>query len=744
MKTTVRSAAAAMMSNSKFYMDYSRWDDSLGRYETWDEAVARVMNMHRDKYAHLMTPKLSALINFAADAYREKLVLGSQRALQFGGDQIFKHEARLYNCSFSYANRPVFFQHAMYLLLSGCGVGFSVQRHHVDLLPPVQAPDKTDAKVFSVPDSIEGWSDAFGVLLSSYLTADGPFPEYQGKTVHFDVSGIRPQGAYISGGFKAPGPAGLVRSLEKCRELLDSVVDSLQGATTKLRPITVYDFVMHMADAVLSGGIRRAATICIFSKDDQEMLTAKTGSWGVENPQRARSNNSVLLVRDELTREEWRQIMQSVRQFGEPGFILTEDTEFGFNPCVEIGMRAYTEDGRSGFSFCNLTEINGGAVVTREKFMRACRASAILGTLQAGYTNFTYLDEASRLIADREALLGCSITGWMSNPQILFNEEILRAGAHLIREVNREVAELIQIRPSARTTAVKPSGNASVLLNCSSGIHGEHAPRYFRNMQMNKQDAVTELITAMNPKMVEESVWSPNKTDAVVSFPIIANPGSIFKRDLYGVKQLEYVKRVQQVWVEEGTNEEFCVDPRLRHNVSNTISVDDWDEVEQYIYDNRRYFAGISLLSASGDRDYAQAPFTEVFTVEQLVETYGVATAFASGLIVDGCHAFNNDLWAACATALGHGEELSEEDSKDLAKRDWVRRFKKFAKNYLDGDLTKTSYCLKDVHNLHRWESIERNMKYIDFSMDLVEQSYTDVNTMGAQACSGGACEISW
>lgn len=391
-----------------------------------------------------------------------------------------------------------------------------------------------------------------------------------------------------------------------------------------------------------------------------------------------------------------------------------------------------------------MTEASGAFCDTREKFLYACKASAILGTLQAGYTNFTYLDDATKEITDREALLGCSITGWMTNPDVLFNEDNMRDGAHLIRETNAIVAKMIGIRQAARTTAVKPSGNASVLLGCASGIHGDHAPRYIRNVQMNTQDAVTELLTLTNPKMIEDSVWSPNKTDVVVSFPIVAKEGSIFKRDLYGVKQLDYVKLAQQVWVEEGTNVELCVDPRLRHNVSNTISVDDWDEVEQYIFDNRQYFAGISLLSSSGDRDYPQAPFTEVFTAEQLVEMYGVATIFASGLIVDGCHAFKDNLWSACATAMGQGEELSEEDSKDLTKRDWVRRFRKFAHNYFDGDLSKASYCLKDAYNLHKWEGICRNLKYVDFSMDLSRQSYTDVNTMGAQACSGSACEIAF
>lgn len=355
MNTAVNSNALQMMADSKFYMGYSRWDTALGRYENWDESVARVMNMHRQKYADMMTPQLAEMIDFAEAAYRDKVVLGSQRALQFGGEQIFAHHARLYNCSFSYLDRAEFFQQCMYLLLAGCGVGFSVQHHHIAKLAPVAAPNKYTAKVFVVPDSIEGWADAFGVLISSYLTDGGTFPEFQGQSVYFDVSQIRPKGAHISGGFKAPGPDGLVRSLEKCRELLNRVTGDLApGENTKLRSIDAYDFVMHMADAVLSGGIRRAATICLFSKDDQDMLNAKTGNWRAINPQRGRSNNSALIVRDELTREEWAAIMKPVREFGEPGFIFADDTECGFNPCVEIGLRGYTEDGRSGFQMCNL------------------------------------------------------------------------------------------------------------------------------------------------------------------------------------------------------------------------------------------------------------------------------------------------------------------------------------------------------------------------------------------------------
>jgi len=768
-----------MLSESKFYMGYSRWVEGKKAFETWQESVGRVMAMHRQKYAGKLTPELEQYLAKAAVAYEGKLVLGAQRALQFGGDQLRKHESRMYNCSVSHCDRPAFFQEAMYLLLCGCGVGFSVQKRHVGKMPKLKRRSADLVKVFQVPDSIEGWADAFGVLLSSYFEDGGTFPEYQGYRVVFDLSLIREKGAEISGGFKAPGPEPLRKSLMKCEALLEQALQNiivtplgtaveqdapasmairtielpqLQMVQTtgtgvesiEMRPIVAYDFVMHMSDAVLAGGVRRSATICMFDKDDQEMLKAKTGDWYVQNPQRGRSNNSVVLKRDELTREEWAGIMKSVRDYGEPGFIFTENYDFCYNPCVEIGMLPVTEDGISGFQFCNLTEINGGKCSTPEAFFQACEAGAILGTLQAGYTNFKYLTDATRRITERESLIGVSITGWMNNPHVLFDEAILKKGAEIVKRVNREMAKLLGIRPAARTTCAKPSGNASVILGTASGIHGEHSPRYFRNVQMNLSDPVAQLLVRENPKMVEKSVWDSNGTDVVVSFPVVSKETSIYKRDLMGVKQLEFVKKAQQHWVENGTNVELCVDKNLRHNISNTISVDDWDAVEQYIFDNRAWFAGISLLAASGDKAYAQAPFTEVHTPEEILAMYGEASMFASGLIVEGLHAFSDNLWLASDTALGYGLDLSAEDSADLLKRDWVRRFKKFAGNFFQGDLQKTAFCLKDCFNLHKWVALQRDFKGIDFAAALTEQRSVDADTLASEGCAGGVCELSF
>ena len=727
----------AFLSETKFYDGYSRFKDEENNYETWDEAVDRVLEMHEKNYSNKLN-KLQSYIEEARLAYKEKRVLGAQRALQFGGDQLMKHQMRMYNCTSSYADRPEFFGEYFYILLCGAGAGFSVQNHHVAKLPKIHQRTK-QAKGYIVEDSIEGWASALDVLMSSYFVGGGKHPDYEGRRVFFDLSQIRPKGAKISGGFKAPGPEGLRRTLDKIEHMLQGLVMDTKEPID-MRPITVYDIAMHAADAVLSGGVRRSATICLFSPEDDEMMTAKTGNWFMDNPQRGRSNNSAVIVRDEATPEMFKKIMESVKSFGEPGFYFTTSKEHTTNPCVEIGMFPQYK-GKSGWQGCNLTEINGGMCSSEESFLQACRAAAILGTMQAGYTDFKFISDTSKKIFDREALLGVSITGWMNNPKILFDEKILKKGANIVKKVNKEVANIIGINPAARTTCVKPSGNASVLLQTASGIHAEHSPMYIRNIQMNKESEITQAIAKSNPFMVEESVWSAGGTDVVVSFPIVPKRGSLFKDNLHGVKHLELVKKAQKYWVVAGTNEDLCADKGIHHNVSNTIIVDDWDEVEKYVYKNRYSFSGISFLSPTGDKDYNQAPNTQVIDAEQMVAKYDQGAIFASGMVVDALKVYDN-LWTACSTAMGMGEDLSVESSENSAKKDWVRRFERFAQNYLDGDMKKTEYCLKDAYLLHKWEKIQSNLKPVEWETDLTEKVYTDVDTLAAAACAGGACEI--
>jgi len=732
-----------LLSEFKFYSgNYSKYSENKQRYETWEESVDRVMNMHKIKYKDKLQ-ELSPYLNFVQQAYNEKLLLGSQRALQFGfadeNQGILKHNSKMYNCLSSYADRPAFFQEAMYWLLSGCGIGFRIFQKDVDNYKNIKHQAK-GVKTFVIQDDIEGWSDAIGVLISSYLSEEYKvtFPEYQGFRVDFDYSLIRKKGSLISGGFKAPGPDGLRNSILKIQELIE-----LRLENKTLRTIDVYDIIMHMSDAVLSGGVRRSASICLFHKDDNLLLNAKTGEWFEKNPQRARSNNSVLLLRNEVSKEEFDKIFQSVKDWGEPGFIWTDNYDITFNPCVEIGKYPQIE-GISGWQGCNLTEGNGGMCDTKEKFYRMCEASAIMGTLQAGYTDFPYVDKTSpaKIIFERESLLGCSITGFTNNPEILFNPEILEKGAQILKDTNKKIAEILEINQAARIGCTKPSGNASVLLKTASGIHGEHSEKHFRNVQVNKDEDIPKFIKESNPDMFEESAWSSNQTDWVASFPIEVKSDSLFKDDLLGVKLLEKIKLVQKHWVEASTNKELCICPETRHNVSNTINVDDWEKVKDYIYENRHYFAGISLLSNSGDKDYNQAPFTSVLTIEQIIEKYGEGALFASGLIVDGLHAFNNNLWQACDSVLFN--IAFEENSNTVLKKDWVRRFKKFANNYLKNDFKQTSYLLKDVYLLHKWNKVNKTLKPVDWINANIKPTYTEIDTTGAQSCAGGACELNF
>ncbi len=727
-----------LMSEAKFYESYARYNEDLGRYETWDEAVERVMNMHRSYYKDFMCPELEEYIDFAEKHYKEKSVLGAQRALQFGGEQIIKHSAKMFNCSGTYADRPDFFGECFYMMLCGCGVGFSVQLPHVTKLPNIQKRDK-EPKTFVVPDSIEGWARALDVLMSSFFIGGGVHYEYEGHKVYFDLSEIRPKGAYISGGFKAPGPEPLRTALDKIEQLIK---ERLKQGCSHLRPLDVYDITMYTADAVISGGVRRAATICLFSLEDKEMMKAKTGNWFVENPQRARSNNSVVLFRDKVSFQELKSIISSIKEYGEPGFVFSDDLDVVYNPCCEIGLYPKLDDGRTGFSLCNLSEINGGQSTTKKHFFEQCQAAAILGTLQAGYTDFRFLNEESHQIIEEEALIGVGITGWMNNPDVLFNKENMIEGAEIVKATNKVMAELIGINPSARCTTVKPAGSSSTLLSTTSGIHGEHAPKYIRHVQFNKETEIAKAFKRVNPDMVEDSVWSSNKTDICVAFPVVSPKNSIFKKDLLGVKQLEYVKLAQQYWVEYGTNVELCKKDYLRHNVSNTITVDDWDEVIDYVYENRKYLCGVSFLSAAGDKAYPQAPFTEVLELEDITRKYGQVALFTSGLVEAGLNAFSDDLWTACNTALGIGLDLTGSSHANILRRDFVRRFDKFAKNFSSKE--ECANCLKDVYLLHKWWKIQKNCRNIDFLTELGKKEYTDINTLGAQACSGGACELVW
>ena len=716
-----------------FVSKYARWDEKKLRRETWSESVDRVRNMMIDKYGD--TTKVSKAIDQAYDDMKKKKILGSQRALQFGGSPVFKHNARIYNCIASYIDRTRFFQECMYLLLCGCGTGFSVQKHHIAKLPTL-TKEKHGQKKYIIEDSIEGWSDAVGVLVSSYFTKCNLFPDYNGKNVIFDYSQIRPAGAYLkSSGGKAPGPDPLKNALNHIKKVLDNAVKNNQK---KITPIQAYDIVMYSADAVISGGVRRSATICVFSADDEEMAKAKTGNWFTENPQRGRSNNSALLLRNETTKEQFATLMESVKEFGEPGFVWSDSTELIVNPCVEIGMWPVDETtGKTGWQACNLSTINCAKVTTKKEFYKACESAAIIGTLQAGFASFPYLGEVSERIISREALLGVSMTGVMEQHEICLDPDVQKRGAEIVKETNATLAELIGINKAARTTCVKPEGTSSCILGTSSGIHPHHAKRYIRRVQANKMEPIYQYFKTINPRACEESVWSNNDSDDVVSFCVEVPDGAKIKNQVGAVDLLEYVKSTQRNWVISGTNPKQCTKPWLTHNVSNTINVkpDEWDDVTNFIYKNRKYFCGVSLLPIAGDKDYAQAPFTTVYLPSEQVKHYGDAAMFVSGLIEVGLGLYDDNLWAACDSLLGVGQKI-----KGTEKKGYLERCQKFSDKYMDGDLKKLTYCMKDVYNWHEWLDINREYKEIDYTNVIEEQN--NVNPVQEVACAGGKCDI--
>lgn len=605
------SADKDAMSEYVFMSRYSRHIARRNRRETWHEAVDRVKDMHINKY-----PMISEEIAWAFEQVRDKRVLPSMRSMQFGGKPIEDKNSRLYNCTYSVADRIEFFRETMYLLLTGCGVGFSVEFPFVNNLPQLKQPNREEVEHVLIEDSIEGWADSIHSLVNSYV---------EGHVVEFIYKKIRKVGSKVRSGGKAPGHVPLRRAIEKCRLILDQVVDR-DGI---MKPIEVYDIVMHIADAVVSGGVRRSATICLFSAEDSEMLDAKTGNWFEENPQRGRSNNSVKLIRSATTKEQFMRIFNKQKEFGEPGFYFANDTKHGTNPCVEIGLNPFlpagyisnplaTEeetfslDEQSGFQMCNLTTINGAKLKTMQDFEIAVKAATIIGTCQAGYTSFPYLGKVSEEICRRESLLGVSITGIMDSPDITLVPKNLQKMAKLSIEVNKDIAEKINIPQAARITCVKPEGSSSLLLGTASGIHPRWSKRYFRRIQANRLDPVYKTFQANNPHACEESVWSTNRTDDVITFCVEAPDDAITNDDVSAIEMLKIVKLVQENWVLPGTARPES-SPGLYHNVSNTINVaaDEWDEVADFIFENKDYFTGISMLPKSTNV-YQQAPHQQI------------------------------------------------------------------------------------------------------------------------------------
>ena len=571
-----------ILSDITVHMKYAKFIPKLNRRETWQELVTRNKEMHQKRYKHLH--------NEIEEVYRfvyKKKVLPSMRSLQFSGKPIEISPNRLYNCSYLPIDHVDAFSETMFLLLSGCGVGYSVQKHHVSKLPYITKPFEGRTRRFVIGDSIEGWSDAIKVLIKSYLGSK------RSSKIKFDYSDIRPKGALlVTSGGKAPGPQPLKECLLKIKGILDAKQDG-----TKLTTLEVHDIICHIADAVLAGGIRRAALISLFSAKDDEMVSCKSGQWWETNPQRGRANNSAVLIRHKITRkfflDLWKRIELSGS--GEPGIYFNHDKDWGTNPCCEIALRP--------FQFCNLCEVNVSNLVDQEDFNARVKAAAFIGTLQAGYTEFHYLREIWQETTEKDALIGVSMTGIGSAAVLQMD---MKVAASIVKRENTRVSKLIGINKAARTTCVKPAGTTSLVLGTSSGIHAWHNDYYIRRLRVGKNEAIYTYLKQNHPELVEDEYFRPHDT-AVIEIPQSAPKGSILRTES-AFDLLERVKRVATEWVKPGHRT-----GNNTHNVSATVSLksDEWDKAGEWMWKNRDCYNGLSVLPYDGGT-YTQAPFEDI------------------------------------------------------------------------------------------------------------------------------------
>ena len=571
--------SSKILSDITVYMKYARFNSELNRRETWEEIVDRNKKMHLKKY-----PKLKKEIDEVYKFVYDKKVLPSMRSMQFAGKPIDIAPNRIYNCAYIPMDDWRSFSEVMFLLLGGTGMGFSVQKHHIEKLPEINKPNGNRKRRYLINDSIEGWADAVKYLMKTYF--------FGGSNIVFDFSDIRPKGAQlITAGGKAPGPQPLKECLIKIRGILDNKENG-----DILEAIEVHDIVCHIADAVLSGGIRRAALISLFSADDDEMLSAKTGNWWEQNPQRGRANNSIALCRSRIQKDFFYGVWERIKNSGsgEPGIYFTNDKDWGTNPCCEIALRPY--------QFCNLCEVNVSNLDSQEELNKRVRAAAFLGTLQAGYTDFHYLRPVWQRTTEKDALIGVSMTGIASGRVLGYD---MKAAAKEVKAENARVAELIGIKSAARTTCVKPAGTTSLTLGTSSGIHAWHNDYYIRRIRVGKNESIYPYLEKNHPELIKDEYFRPHDT-VVIEIPQKAPEGSILRTESV-FNLLNRVKKVSNEWIRPGNTKGMN-----SHNVSATISVkeDEWDLVGDWMWNNRKFYNGLSVLPYDGG-SYVQAPFED-------------------------------------------------------------------------------------------------------------------------------------
>ena len=575
-----------ILSDLTVYLKYAKFNKDKNRRETWTELVDRNKEMHQKKF-----PNLKEEIETVYKMVYDKKILPSMRSMQFAGKPIEISPNRVYNCAYMPIDDWRAFGEAMFLLLGGTGVGYSVQKHHVDKLPEIRRPDSKKNRRYLISDSIEGWADAVKMLMKSYFEG--------GSTIQFDFSDIRPKGAaLITSGGKAPGPQPLKECLIKIQGILDGKKDN-----DKLSTIEVHDIVCHIADAVLAGGIRRAALISLFSADDEEMISCKSGQWWELNPQRGRANNSAVLLRNRITEEFFMKLWEKIKLSGsgEPGIYLNNDKDWGTNPCCEIALKP--------FQFCNLCEVNVSDVVDQDDLNARVRAASFIGTLQAAYTDFHYLRPIWQRTTEKEALIGVGMTGIGSG---VAQKLDLKIAAKIVKEENSRLAQVLGINAAARCTTIKPSGTSSLTLGTSSGIHAWHNDYYIRRIRVGKNEAIYTHLAINHPELVEDDYFRPHDT-AIISVPQKAPKGSILRHES-ALELLERVKWFYQNWIKPGHRS-----GQNTHNISATVSIkdDEWETVGKWMWENRNFYNGLSVLPYA-DHTYKQAPFED--TTEDVYE----------------------------------------------------------------------------------------------------------------------------
>lgn len=570
-----------ILSDITVHTKYAKFNPQKERRETWEELVNRNMEMHIKKY-----PKLKKNIEKIYKEYvLTKKVLPSMRSLQFGGRAIELNNARIYNCAFLPVDSIHSFSETMFLLLGGTGVGYSVQNHHIDKLPEIRRPNYERSKRYVVQDSIIGWADSIKTLFKSYT---GSITSH----IEFDLSDIRPKGAMlVTAGGKAPGPEPLRIALVKIEAILREKTDG-----SKLTDLECHRIQCFIADAVLAGGIRRAAMISLFDLDSDEMLNCKAGNWWENMPELGRANNSVVLLRHKIDKKTFDKVWERIEASGsgEPGIYLTNDKDWGTNPCCEIALRPY--------QFCNLVEIGMGDVKDQQDLNERSQAASFIATLQASYTDFHYLRDIWRKNTEKDALLGVSMTGIASKKNLELNYE---EASQIVIEQNKELAQILGINQAARTTAVKPAGTTSLVLGTSSGIHAWHSEYYIRRMRINKNEALYTYLSIYLPDLLEDEYFSP-KTTAVLSIPQKAPEGAITRYEST-LDLLERVKLISRDWVKTGH-----IKGQNTHNVSCTVSVrpEEWKIVGEWMWVNKDYYNGLSVLPFDGGT-YKQTPFED-------------------------------------------------------------------------------------------------------------------------------------